>query len=186
MGFSYHGYGNVHYCWIQDGLIYEESGVTGVIRTYPTRLAVNIPRQLNLFASRTVAFLLYHEEKMYVGRFDGIISVYRESDNMLVGLNNWDVPSKPPVRQIGFMKDPSGLKEVLLDLNDNRTLYMLWKGAEGCLDKPFPPGSYTLADTEVSEKWRDVRFVAERGDMYAIDVWNIQTDVWRQNCKVFL
>lgn len=186
MGFSYHGFGNIHYCWIQDGVIYEESSVTGVIRKHLTRLPVNIPKQLNLFASKTVAFLLYHEDKMYIGRYDGIISIYRKSDNLLVGLNNWDVPNKPYTTRLGFIKTSTGLKEILLDVSDYKTLYMKWKGAEGLLNKPFPKGSYVIGDCPVSDSWKDTVFITEGGEVYVIDVWNIQEDVWRHNCQVFL
>lgn len=186
MGFSYHGYGNIHYCWIQDGIIYEESNVTGVVRQYKTRLTVNIPRQLNLFVSHTVAFLLYHEDKMYIGRYDGFISIYRRADNLLVGLNNWDIPAKPYLTRIGFLNTPVGHKEILLEVNDRRTVYMKWKGAEGMLDRPFPLDAYDLSDNVIADKWEDVKFITEGGDMYGIIVWNIQEDVWRHNCKVFL
>ena len=186
MGFNNHGLGNIHECKIQDGFVYDIMPLSGSQYRYPTRLPVNIPAQTNLFVSDTVAFLLYHEDKVYIGRFDSVISIYRKSDMLLVGLNNWDAPEKPYVRQIGLLNCPIGCVPLQLDMRDKITIYNSFKRAEGKLTKPFDAEDYTLGINKVVRKWDDVQLVAEGGDLYAIDCWNIQDSLWRRDCPVFL
>ena len=186
MGFNNHGFGNIHECKIQDGYIFDIMPISGSVYRYPTRLPVNIPAQTNIFVSDTVAFLLYHEDKVYIGRFDGIISIYRESDMLLVGLNNWDPPAKPYVRQIGMLHCPTGFIPLQLDMRDKLTIYNRYKRAEGRLTAPFDATEYTLGNNEVVRDWSDVQLVTEGGEVYGIDCWNIQDSLWRQNCPVYL
>ena len=189
MGFNQHQYGNIHACWIEDGFICQETSCTHVVYKYPTNLAVNLPKQVNLFFSFTVAFLLYDAERMYVGRNDGIISIYRRSDNLLVGMNSWEAPGFPPLCTIGFFNTPNGLREVYLDTRDRRSLYMKWRRIEASLERPFTADYTDIFDPEAMapaptfDKWC---LYTKGGDRIGIDVWFVQDDVGKQNCAVFL
>ena len=189
MGFNQYQQGNIHACWIEDGFVCQETACTHEVYKYPTRLEVNIPKQINLFVSFTVAFLLYDSEKMYVGRNDGVISIYRRSDNMLVGLNNWDAPTFPPLLLVGFFNSPGGLKEVYLDTRDRRTVYMKWRRMEACLERKFEHDYTDIFDVEAMapaptfDSWC---LYTRGGERIGINVWFVQDEVWRQDCTIFL
>lgn len=189
MGFSQYQYGNIHDCWIENGYVCHETACSHSVYKYPTPLEVNIPRQKNIFMSFTVAFLLYHEDKMYVGRYDGWISIYRMSDNMLVGLNSWRAPSPPLTILIGLFSSHYGIKEVYLDTRDRVTVYTKWHRAEAKLTRPYA-GDYTdIFDIEAlapAKSLGDWVFYTERGEQIGVDVWSIQDALWKYDCRVFL
>lgn len=189
MGFNFHGYGNIHSCWISGGYVYEETICTKRVYSYATRLNVEIPKQLNLFVSNTVAFLLYHEDKMYIGRYDGVISIYRRRDNLLVGLNNWDAPKVPYLYTAGFLDTAAGARSVKLDKRDNLTLYTRFNRIEAKLEKPFEYDYSSMVN--VHEKSMDgdmskFKVYTEEGEVIGTDVWFVQDDLRRQNCPIFV
>lgn len=189
MGFSQYRFGNIHECWIEDGLVCQEMPCTKQVYKYPTRLTDNIPRQLNIFSSFNVAFLLYHEDKMYIGRNDGWISIYRADDGLLVGLNNWDAPNAPITSLIGFFNSTDGIRDVYLDMRDKQTIYSTWRRAEARLTLPFD-GSYTdIIDIESyapAPTLADWYLYSKGGERIGVDVWSVQEALWREDCKVFL
>lgn len=189
MGFSQKQYGNIQYCWIENGYVCHETACTKRVYKYPTNFEGTVSRQVNLFFSFTVAFLLYDDENMYIGRYDGIMSIYRKSDNMLVGMKSWEPPMGPPLNLVGFFSSPNGTREVYLDTRDNQTLYSKWRRLEAKLERPFTL-DYTdifdpesLAPAESFDKWC---LYTKGGERIGIDVWFVQDEVGRHDCPVFL
>ena len=185
MGFRNQGLGNIHECWVENGMICEKSPFSDITYKYPTRLQLDIPKQLNLFVSPLVAFYLKHEGNVYIGRYDGSISIYRESDMLLVGLNNWDAPDKVATAIIGFQRCSNGLREVLLDLRDRQTVYVDYHDIEAYLTTPFLGDETSLQAFGEFNDMGSWYVVTERGEVIGVSVWNIQNDVWRRNCPVF-
>ena len=189
MGFNQYNFGNIRDCWIEDGFIYQEAPYTKHVFRYPTRLPVSIPRQCNVFVSDTVAFLLYYDQKMYIGRFDGWISIYRMSDNMLVGVNGWTPPGKPETDLIGFFKAPNGTVEVRRDRLDPLTIYAMYEGVEGLLPKSIPSAHCNIPKETTFRYLRkdyDWFVIDEGGARVEIELWNLQDERRRRDCRVFL
>lgn len=189
MGFCQRQYGNVHACWIEDGYVCQEMACTHVVHRYPTQLDVNIPKQTNIFFSFTVAFLLYHEDRMYVGRYDGWISIYRVSDNMLVGINRWTPDSNAICMQVGFFCDNLIVYEVYLDVRDRQTIYSRWHRVEAKLKKQIPaevPALFDAKSFTPGTPIEDWYLLVGGGEVVGVDVWSVQDSLWRQDCRVFL
>lgn len=188
MGFNYYRYGHIKPCGVEDGYVYYMLP-SGTKVKHKTQLSINIKEQTNLFISDTVAFLLYNEDKMYIGRYDGSISIYRVSDELLVGLNNWEPPRYVETKPCGFCKFGEYLDEIHLDLRDNRTLYICGRGSEACLSAPIS-SDFDLCTSSfcvsVLGSDNDYAIFDERGDPIAAKFWPIQEDVRIQNCRIFL
>ena len=74
MGFSLHGYGNIHSCWLSDGYVWYTDGC-GIDHNYKCTLDVNVPVQCNIFASVLVLFYLEDKDTVYIGRKDGQLRI---------------------------------------------------------------------------------------------------------------
>ena len=188
MGFNFYGYGNIHPCGVKDGNVYFRLP-SGLVVKYPTGLDVEIPEQTNLFYSTKVMFLLYDDENMYIGRTDNSISIYRRSDELLVGLNNWEPPKYADTKVCGFYNDNGQLLEIHLDVRDNRTVYICSRGLQGLLKEPLDE------DFQLNDGWfsalvwgnnKNYHIFNKRGEPVEVDVWTIQDDVRRRNCPVFI
>lgn len=189
MGFNFHNLGNIHECWIENNLVFYRQTSTGKVYSYHTALNVTLPAQTNLFASNTVAFLLYDDEKEYIGRYDGVISIYRRSDDMLVGLSNWKPPEPPSLKLCGFYDSPFGPDEIKLDMRDQQTVYINYKVIEARLKEPLTlklDKDMSLLSTRACPEEGPWHIYNERGESVAVDDWFIQDEVWRRDCTVFL
>ncbi len=186
-GFNYFGFGNVHPCGIKDKKVYYTLP-SGVAIHNNTSIDFEIPEQMNLFVSDTVMFLLYHEDKKYVGRKDGSISIYRTSDELLVGLQNWKAPAYAETMLCGLYNS-SGMYEIHLDLRDKRTVYILGGYRQGVLKKPAPE-RFHITDAVVSAnafgQYNNYSIFDERGDPVEADFWPIQEEIRRRDCAIFL
>ena len=189
MGFNLYSLGNIHKCWIEDHKVFYEQTATGKVYSYETALDVTLPAQKNLFVSDNVAFLMYSEDKEYVGRYDGVISIYRRSDNMLVGLSNWKPPTYPPLKTCGFYQSPVQPEEIYLDLRDQQTVYVRWRNIEARLPKRLnlvfdEPLTVVGYEAFVDEgPW----FIYDKGgERVEVDVWFVQNEVWRRDCTILL
>lgn len=189
MGFNLYNLGLIKPCWVENGNVCYELTGSGTILRCPTRLQKDIPRQLNLFMSKTVAFLLYDDESMYIGRYDGVISIYDRETEILTGLNNWDAPAYPPLKVCGYYRSPVQLCEINLDLRDKVTAYVNYNSMEAVLTTPINvqfEEELNLVGAEIEPKIGSVSIYNERGEEIEIKTWSVQNDVWRQNCRVFL
>lgn len=187
MGFNYYGLGNLNPVGIKDGFVYCRLPSGHEIK-YPTKLDFDIPEQVNLFYSETIAFILYHEDKMYIGRFDSSISIYRLSDELLVGLNTWEAPKYVETVHCGFYRLKGKSYEIHLDLRDRKTVYVLGLGIQGCsskeLEKEFNIDESNLASNiDVNNTYH---ICSERGEWVEINNWTVQKDVRRRNCPIYL
>ncbi len=188
LGFSYYRYGRIKPCGVSGGSVYYTLP-SGYRVMHSTQLQVEIPEQTNPFISETVAFLLYHEEKMYIGRYDGSISIYRMSDELLVGLNNWEAPKYVDTQVCGYYSEGSLLDEIHLDLRDRQTVYICGHGSEGLLSAPIEPkfdlhsASFSATVFGASE---DYSIFNERGEPIEAKFWPLQEDVRSHNCRIFL
>lgn len=189
MGFSNRGYGVVHPCWINGGQISYLDGLNKT-RSFPCTIDVNIPKQLNIFYSTEVAFYLEKDNDVYIGRYDGFISIYKKcSDRLLLtGLQHWD-PPELELDVAGYKRGHSVLYPIYVDKSDCQTLYCAYLNAEGHLRNPFK-GEF-LTDCRVVEALSstvDKQFsvFSEGGDLLETDVWLVQESLWRRDCKVFL
>lgn len=189
MGFNLHSLGNIHKCWIKDHKVFYEQTASKIVYSYDTGLDVDIPPQQNIFVSDNVAFLLYHEGKQYVGRYDGVISIYRQSDDMLVGLNHWSPPVYPPLKTCGFYMSPVQPEEIFLDLRDKVTVYVKWHNIEAKLSEPINlvfDEPLCIVDYSIDTTPGSWHILNERGVPVEVDVWFIQNEIWRKDCPVFL
>lgn len=188
MGFNYFGYGCLHPCRVENGAVIYKLP-SGLEVSHKTALEVNIPEQTNLFISDTVTFLLYHEGKEYVGRADGSISIYNQSDDLLVGLNYWDRQLYPETKLCGYYADGKIIKEVHVDLRDKQSLYVVGDYRESIAKSPIRITANTdiaLNDAKIYNAVLDYSIYNERGEPVEADVWTVQEDVRRGNCRIFL
>lgn len=121
MGLSYYRFGHILPCSITKGYVCFKLPSGKVIQC-ATNLHVELPEQVNHFRSPYVMFLLYDDEKEYIGRYDGSISIYKKGTNLLVGLNNW-VPPECEICQVGWYGYATQLFEIYLNKLDMSTLY---------------------------------------------------------------
>lgn len=186
MGFSNFGYGCLMPCGVKDGSVILELP-SGMIIGYPTHLEVTLPLQTNLYFGKTIAFLLEDEEKEYIGRFDGSITIVRKSDGLLVGLNNWDAPKHPRIKSCGLYLEKGISSPVYIDLNDNQSLYVQDLPISSKLRTPYS-GDFNELDSTMSSLI-DVNVASHiytKGGMaLGTEVWNIQTSVRGRNCRIF-
>ena len=190
MGFNFFCYGNIHPCGIDNNEVYYMLP-SGKRVSFPTKLDVTIPLQTNLFISDTVAFLLYHEDKMYLGRYDNSISIYRMSDEMLVGLNAWEAPKYSETEVCGYYNVRGVIEEIHVDLKDRQTLYICGKNYEAVLKEPLPENiEFDLEMSSFSAAIhgnRDNYHIYSRGGVpIEVNVWSVQDGLRRQNCPIFL
>lgn len=189
MGFNLYSLGNIHTCWIENHKVYYESTATKIVYSYDTALDVTLPKQLNLFVSDNVAFLMFDDNNKYIGRYDGVISIYRKSDDMLVGLSNWKPPTYPPLKSCGFYTTPVQPDEVMLDLRDKQTVYVRWHNIEAKVKVPIdlkfdePMGIISYEAFANEGPWH---IYNERGEPVEVDVWFIQKELWRRDCTILL
>ncbi len=189
MGFNYYNLGNIHPCWIEGGYVCHEVEVSHSIYRYQTALELSLPRQQNIFYSHMVAFWLQDTEKEYIGRYDGVISIYRRSDNMLVGLSNWKAPFRCATPITGFYLAPTGKSEVFLDSRDGVTVYTKYKAQEGLLERkivdPFSDALGVITDNQFNGQESCMIF-DRGGDSVAVNIWYPQDSLWRRDCRVYL
>lgn len=188
MGFNFFSYGNIHPCGVENGKVYYKLP-SGKRVEFDTKLECDIPEQTNLFISDRVAFLLYHEDKMYIGRYDKSISIYRASDELLVGLNTWEAPRYAETVCCGFYKPGGYITEIHLDLKDRQTVYICGENTQGLLDKPIEPDFNIDASSFSAAVWgnsENYHIYTKRGEPVEINVWTVQDDIRKRNCRIFL
>ena len=188
MGFNFYSYGNLHPCGVSNGKVYYMLP-SGKRIEFDTKLDIEIPKQTNLFISDKVAFLLYHEDKMYIGRYDSSISIYRTSDELLIGLNTWTPSKYAETIHCGFYTYSGAIYEIHLDLKDRQTLYVCRLGIEGCLKSPVEPSFDLDASALSASAWgnsNNYHIYNKRGEPIEVDVWTVQDDVRKRNCRIFL
>ena len=190
MGFNYFNYGNIHPCGISKHKVFYTLP-SGFKVEYDTKLDIEIPEQTSAFISSTIAFVLYHEDKMYIGRRDKSISIYRMSDELLVGLNTWDPVNYTETKPIGHFNNGRNISEIHVDLRDSQTVYICGEATEGVLPKKY--NALTDFDLEKSAfsaaVWgnnKNYHIFSKRGEPIEVNVWIIQKNVREQNCRVFL
>lgn len=120
MGFSLYNLGNILPCRIESQrIIY--SLPTGMEVRCPTQFTEDVPQQRNIFTGKTIAFYLkLSDGRDLIGRFDGSISIYR--GRLLVGLNNWSVPTQQNLVRCGVVRSSSGIDWVYKSTLDNMSL----------------------------------------------------------------
>lgn len=188
MGFNYFNYGNIHPCRVQDKkIIYRLR--SGMEISADCSLDVNIPEQVNLFISDRVMWLLYHEDKEYIGRQDGSISVYRVADGLLVGLGFWEAPPIAQTYLCGMHTEASLMTEIHMDMRDRQTVYICKDGIEGIIDGTYS-GGFKINDAIFSAAAfctkDNYHMFNERGDVIEVSHWFIQDAVRRRDCQIFL
>lgn len=186
-GFNYFGFGCLHPCRVENGYIIYRLP-SGLEVKHATGLEVNIPEQTNTFISETVVFLLYNDGKEYIGRLDGSISIYNQSDDLLVGLNHWEKHLCPRTKLCGYYLDGKFVKELHVDLRDNTSLYVIGDYREAVAKRPIGSVSTdsALSDTTLYKSLLDYTIYDERGEPIEADVWTVQEDVRRGDCRIFL
>lgn len=188
MGFNYYNYGNIQPCRVEGGnLIYRLPSGKEIVKK--TQLKVDIHEQCNLFISDTVSFLLFEGGLMYVGRADGSISIYRESDELLVGLNNWEKDQFPETQLCGFYKENGGLSEIHVDCRDWQTLYICGEYMQSYSRHELPH------EFNLDKAVFDARIFGCGGSYHLFDskgvrlrgfIWTVQDDVRQRNCRIFV
>lgn len=188
MGFNYYNYGRVKPCGIKNHEVYYYLP-SGKKITHPTKLDVEIPEQINSFISERVVFLLYHEGLMYVGRYDTSISIYRQSDELLVGLNSWESPKYAETIVCGYYGVGGVLNEIHLDMRDRQTVYICGHRDEGLFANPIST-DFNLHDASFSATVfgdkSNYSIFNERGEVVEAKFWPLQEDIRRQDCRIFL
>lgn len=188
MGFNFFNYGNIHPCGISNGFVYYVLP-SGKNVYFPTSIEGEIPIQTNLFISDRVAFILYSEDKMYLGRYDKSISIYRKSDGLLVGLNTWEPPKYSETVLCGFYNMKGEMHEIHLDLKDKQTVYICGTNLEGKLKEPIKSefdNESSLFSATVHGNAENYHIFSQGGEPIEVDVWTVQDDVRKQNCPIFL
>lgn len=123
MGFKTYSIEHVNPCWVKDGIIYVRL-YSGFVCSYKSGIPYDIEEQVNTFRSSRVAFVLYHEDDMLVGRNDGTISIYKKGTNLLTGLNYFEYPLVY-LQHVGFTTGSSWsrMSPVYIDGRDQKTVY---------------------------------------------------------------
>lgn len=189
MGFNYFGYGNIHPCGVHDGYVYYTLP-SGLVTKHSINLNIEIPEQTNCFISDTVAFLLYKNDRMYIGRFDTTYSVYRCSDGLLVGSGSWDSPIFPHVMNCGYTHKPGGGADgVYIDIRDKRTIYMPAQGKEGLLPKESDlqfDMDFALISVNAYVVMEDCHMFDSGGVYIGVTNWTVQNEVRCKTCPIFI
>lgn len=187
MGFSYHGYGYIQPCWVDNGKVYRRLP-SGYVASYPTKLDVTIPEQLNLFYGPTIAFWLQDDNFDYIGRNDGSISVVRKLDGLLYGLNFWEGDKYARVRKCGFYLQGTAQIRLFQDLTDAQSLYLEGQPCSSSLKAPYH-GEFNDMDSTLSsliDATVPAHIYTKGGEMLATDTWTIQKSIRRRDCRMFL
>ena len=187
MGFNYYGIGNILSCGITKGKVFFRLP-SGKVCECATMLTDEVPEQCNLFISDTVLFLLYTEDKEYIGRYDGSISVYAKGTDLLIGLNVWTPPTKfltlcghLAVKQIVDDVYVIGLDDLSLGTPNMRCSSVM-------SSKYLGDFNLNLSLSMASSGRNDLKsFIYDiGGNFYETSTWTIQTGLREQNCPVFL
>ena len=187
MGFNYFGYGCVQPCGVINGKVYQVLP-SGMAVFYNTKLDVTIPEQVNLYYGKTIAFWLKHGGRDYIGRFDGSITIIRESDGLLVGLNSWEAPKRPEVIPCGMYAEKGIPQVCYIDNRDRQSLYIQEQPISSKLVVPYN-GAFNQLDSTLSfliDGSGVGHIYTKGGDALATEVWNIQKSIRGRNCRVFL
>ena len=192
MGFNYFGYGGICPCSLSNGIL-KQKLPSGRIVEYATQLDVNIdiPEQTNYFVSKTVMFLLYDKNLMYIGRKDGSISIYDMSQNeLLVGLNAWSAPKIVETMIVGLYRNHTNLQEIHMDLRDNQSLYIRGLPITSKFTKPVKDYNFNMdravLSAEIYNNGNHYCISYEGGEPVYEDVWVIQTELRGGDYRVFL
>lgn len=187
MGFNYFNYGTVQPCAIQNGKVLHRLP-SGKIIEYPCALDVDIPEQTNFFYGETIAFWLKHNGLSYYGRFDGSITIIRDSDGLLVGLNHWEAPKRPTVQHCGIYLEHGLQQSIYVDLRDRQSLYTYGQPISSALLNPCNEEFDTLSSTVSSliEGVISGHIYTKGGEALGTKVWNIQKSIRGRNCRIFL
>lgn len=190
MGYNNFGRGNIHPCEIQgDKFSWYDS--LGVKHSYDCTLQFDVPKQCNIFFSIDIAFYLLLEDKVIIGRYDGVISVYKKCFDdklMLVGIQHWSVPYKSRMEIAGYVPGDNETYPIYLDAENRQTLYCFYHNIEGTFPTPYD-GDF-LVDIDyigaLSKCKERVAVFNERGEHLAQVKWSVQDRLWRRDCEVFL
>lgn len=191
MGFNYFGFGCIQPCRVEDGFVIRKLP-SGAEQKYPTRLDVNIPEQLNLFLSPNILFYLKKDGLEYIGRKDGSISIYQEKDDLLVGLNNWDVSPIPFLQVCGYkMFGKTTHAYIYQDKFDQQSIYAT---NINLYSSVLPRKMEMFWDMRAAEiGWvmqndpsPDYIFAKRGGERIAVDRWEVQNIIRSTNCKRFV
>ena len=190
MGFNLYNLGVIRECWLDGGVLHYKSPITDKVSKCMTSLNVSCEKQQNIFYSKSVAFVLYTNDSMYIGRYDGKISVYRKSDMLLTGIQNWEVPMHPPTVCCGYYCEGGMPYEVFLDRSDLTTLYCGYHNIEAALVNGGRGVSFDLSyAAAMSEKRRGESpgyIYVEGGVRCATECRTVQDALWRRDCPVYL
>lgn len=188
MGCKAFGANHTSPCWIKDGYVYTKL-YSGTVVSYETALPFDVEEQTNYFDSNRVAFVLFKDESMIVGRLDGTIGIFDKDSGLLTGLNWWKCPGFP-LTPIGYTYGAGANRfmKVFLDLRDGKTIYC--GDYIALVKEPLPKYldlNMALVCAKSGQEARHNCFVCgEDGELIAFDAWSLQ-DVCRvQNNKVKL
>lgn len=190
MGFNYFGYGCIQPCRVEGGYVIRRLP-SGAEQKYATRLTVDIPEQLNLFIAPNILFYLKHDGLEYIGRKDGSISIYREKDDLLWGLNNWDISGIPLLKVCGYKIFGKMHAYIYQDKFDQQSLYSSFAKR---YSSKLPEKMEMFWDMNAAEiGWviqgddsSDYVFSRRGGERIAIDGWQVQDLIRSTDCRRFL
>ena len=147
--------------------------------------------QRNLFVSFDVAFYLFKEDTVYVGRYDGCVSIYRKCANdklLLLDIQKW-TPRALNLIEAGYKRGHAVMYPIYLSTHDYQTLYCAYRNAEGHLKEPFH-GEFLISaevlDLLAVNTTEEFSVFNERGELLETVNWTIQEELWRRDCPVFL
>ena len=134
MGYRNYGYGSYLPVRIHNNNV-EIRFNTGV-EYYPTRSKLETDWQINKFDLLETLFVIEHDGVRYVGHYDGSISGYDRTTNILTYVSGYQVPKKPHLKQVG------GVQTVIacaaqLDIVRERIVYMPYTFDEFVFNEPF-------------------------------------------------
>lgn len=189
MGFDYYGLGVIQPCRVENGEVIRTLP-TGKEQRIKTTLQTVIPQQTNLFKSPTALFYLKYEGNYYIGYKDGYINTYRESDNLLIGVNTWECSLIPMVNPCGYKMFAGNYCTIFQDRFDLQSLYATYfYRYSGVLPHPIE-APWNLQQAEFG--WCDTASVDvdyifnKEGEYVAIDKWDVQDLVRCPDTEVFL
>lgn len=189
MGFNYFNQGNIRDCCVENGKILVRDPY-GNITSYECSLNKNLPWQINIFLDPFVAFVLYDEDKEieYIGRFDGTISGYRCSDNLLCDLGKWIIGVLPMFIHIGYIRVNDGLARIVLDDKDKMSVFAEVRRWETRLKSPFkyPVDLYGASVFAESNRIEDYYIMLKGGIKFELPVWSIQSGLRIGACRGYV
>lgn len=188
LGFNLYNLGLIRECWIENGTLCFISPVTSQVTKCNTSLNVSVPRQLNIFYSPSVAFLLEAAGKKYIGRYDGKVSIYA-GDNLLIGLQDWEPPAKPHTKACGYWCNGGVTYDIHLNLDDGKTLFCGYRNMEARLKGALPRAfDLTCAVQHSSHHTADGPWYIyeEGGKLCETEQRSVQEALWRRDCPSFI